>query len=317
LFRSILDKSTEFLQAEQGSLMVLEEENNVLSIRAIKGLNKTLVEMLRIHPGEGISGRVYESGLPMLVQDITSDQRVSQPPRSRYKTGSFISAPLKLHNRTIGVINVADKTTGSPFSDGDLELLTAIGSYASVAIERSSYYQKTEELRKISITDHLTGLLNRRYFQERLIEEVERSRRHRLPVSLMIIDVDDFKKINDSLGHPAGDEILKILTHSIRSYIRAIDVAARYGGEEFTIILPQTTKQDAAVIAERICKGIERNEAFQERFKGWGLLTVSIGLAAYPDDASNIEEMVRHADEALYSAKSRGKNKVVLYDSKD
>jgi diguanylate cyclase (GGDEF)-like protein len=317
LFRSILDRTTEFLQAEQGSLMVMEEGNNTLSIRAIKGLNKTIVEMLRIQPGEGISGKVYESGLPMLVQDISSDQRVSQPPRSRYKTRSFISAPLKLHNRTIGVINLADKTTGSPFSEGDLELLTAIGSYASVAIERSVYYQKTEELRKISITDHLTGLLNRRYFQERLIEEVERSRRHRLPVSLMIIDVDDFKSVNDTLGHPEGDEILKILTHAIRHYIRAIDVAARYGGEEFTIILPQTTKQDAAVIAERICRGIERNESFRERLKGRGGLTVSIGLAAYPDDASNIEELVRHADEALYSAKFNGKNRVVLYSPMD
>lgn len=315
LLQAILDKTTEFLQAEQGSLMLLEEESDVLSVRAIKGLNKTLADMMRIRPGDGISGKVYQTGLPLLVRDISSDRRVSQAPRSRYKTGSFISAPLKVDNRVIGVINLADKATGSVFTEEDLDLLTIVVAYATVAIERSAYHKKTEELRKISITDALTGLLNRRYFQERLIEEVERSRRHLLPLSLMIIDVDDFKNINDTFGHPEGDEILRILAHSIRHYIRAIDVAARYGGEEFTIILPQTSKQDAAVIAERICRGIEQNGCFQDRFKGRGNLTVSIGLATYPDDAESIEDLVRHSDEALYAAKSRGKNCVVLYNS--
>lgn len=317
LFQSILEKTTEFLQAEQGSLMVLEEKSSTLAVQAIKGLNKTLVEMLRIQPGEGISGKVYQSGLPLLVQDVGRDDRISHPPRSRYKTGSFICAPLRLHDRALGVINLADKIGGGTFSEDDLQLLTAIGAYASVAIERSVYHRKTEELRKISITDSLTGLLNRRYFQERLTEEIERSRRHRIPVSLMIIDIDDFKGFNDTFGHLEGDEILKTLTHAIRQYIRAIDVAARYGGEEFTVILPQTSKQDAAVIAERICRGIERNEAFQQRFVENRPLTVSIGLAAFPDDAASIESLVRHADEALYAAKSLGKNRVIFYTPPD
>jgi diguanylate cyclase (GGDEF)-like protein len=269
--------------------------------------------MLRIAPGEGISGKVYQSGLPLRVRDIATERGILQEQRRRYQTGSFISVPLKLNDRTIGVINVADKRTRLPFSETDLELLTGIAAYASMAIERSIYYQKSEELRRISITDPLTSLLNRRYFQERLTEEIERSRRHKLPVSLMIIDIDDFKAINDTFGHPEGDEILKSLTHSIRNYIRVIDVAARYGGEEFTIILPQTSKQDASVIAERICRGIERNESFQERLKGRVALTVSIGLASYPDDAASIDELVQHADEALYLAKSKGKNQVVLY----
>jgi PleD family two-component response regulator len=124
----------------------------------------------------------------------------------------------------------------------DLHLLSSIAAYASVAIERSEYYARSEELKKISITDPLTGLLNRRYFQERLIEEMERSRRHKLPLSLIIMDVDNFKAINDTFGHQAGDEALKGIARCIRNSIRAIDVAARYGGEEFTVILPQTSK---------------------------------------------------------------------------
>jgi len=313
LFRAILDKASDFLQAEQGSLMLMEEESNRLSVQAIKGLSKSLVEMLRIQPGEGIAGKVFESGLPILVEDILKDPRVPQGPRSRYRTGSFISAPLKLRDRTIGVINLADKTGTSPFSERDLEVLSVIGAYVTVAIERTAYRQKNEELRKICITDPLTGLLNRRYFQERLIEEVERSRRHRLPVSLMMIDVDDFKGINDTFGHPGGDEFLKTLVLSFRLHIRAIDVAARYGGEEFTIILPQTNKQDASIIAERICKGIERSESLQERVKGQAASTVSIGLATYPDDAATPDELIRRADEALYRAKAQGKNRVILY----
>ena len=248
LHENILEQALQLFHAEQGSLMVLDEGKKELSIKAMKGLNKTLLEALSIKPGEGISGLVYETGAPLLVQDFGSDPRIRQEARPRYKTGSFISVPLKLRDRAIGVISLADKITGEVFSQEDLQLLQAMGSYISIAIERSELYEKTEELKKISITDPLTGLLNRRYFQERLTEEVERSKRHKIPVSLVIMDIDNFKAVNDTYGHPAGDEILKCLSQALRNYIRTIDVAARYGGEEFTVILPQTNKEEARII---------------------------------------------------------------------
>lgn len=183
LFQIILDKSTEFVEAEQGSLMLLDQEEQELSIKVTKGLHQRIVEGMRIKPGEGISGKVLENMIPLVVKDLETDERVLQEKRPRYKTKSFISLPLKLNDRIIGVLNVADKITGEMFSDYDLHLLSSIAAYASVAIERSEYYERSEELKKISITDPLTGLLNRRYFQERLIEEMERSRRHKLPLS--------------------------------------------------------------------------------------------------------------------------------------
>jgi diguanylate cyclase (GGDEF)-like protein len=313
LFGMILEKSTAFLHAEQGSLMLLDEQRRELGVKAMKGLNKKIAGLLRIRPGEGIAGKVLATGSPLLVSDIEKDERITQERRLRYKTKSFVSVPLKLEGRTIGVLNVADKSSGEAFSDQDLHLLTSIGAYASVAIERSRFHLKTEELKKISITDPLTALLNRRYFQERMSEEIERSRRHRLPLSLIMIDLDDFKPVNDSLGHMAGDEVLQMVARCIRNSIRAIDVAARYGGEEFTVILPQTAKTDAISLAERICGEVARLELPYER-KGRRLaLTVSLGLATYPEDAGSLEDLIRNADSALYTAKAHGKNRVVVF----
>lgn len=313
IFHSILEKSTQYVQAEQGSIMLLDEERRELSIKAMKGLNKKILELLKIHPGEGISGQVLMSGSPLMVADIDTDDRIKQERRPRYKTKSFISIPLKLNARTIGVLNVADKVTGEIFSNEDLQLLVSVGAYASVAIERSRFHQKTEELKKISITDSLTGLLNRRYFQERMSEEIERSRRHHLPLSLIMIDVDDFKRVNDSLGHPIGDEVLKATARCLRNSIRTIDVAARYGGEEFTVILPQTNKVDAQTIAERICAEVYRLDLPFIKSDQKFVLSVSLGLATYPEDAETLEELIRNSDIALYAAKSQGKNRVVVY----
>jgi len=313
IFSIILEKSTQYVQAEQGSIMLLDEDRRELSIKAMKGLNKKVVELLKIHPGEGISGQVVMSGTPLIVSDIDTDHRITQERRPRYKTKSFISIPLKLDGRTIGVLNVADKMSGEIFSKEDLQLLVSIGAYASVAIERSRFYQKTEELKKISITDSLTGLLNRRYFQERMSEEIERSRRHHLPLSLIMIDVDDFKRVNDSLGHLIGDEVLKATARCLRNSIRTIDVAARYGGEEFTVILPQTSKADAQTIAERVCAEVYRLDLPFIKSDQKLALSVSLGLATYPEDAETLEDLIRNADIALYAAKSQGKNRVVVY----
>lgn len=313
LFQIILDKSTAFVEAEQGSLMLLDPEEQELCIKATKGLHLRIVEGMRIKPGEGISGKVLENRVPLVVKDLETDERILQEKRPRYKTKSFISLPLKLNDRIIGILNVADKITGEVFSEHDLHLLSSIAAYASVAIERSEYYERSEELKKISITDSLTGLLNRRYFQERLIEEMERSKRHKLPLSIMILDVDDFKVINDTFGHPAGDEALKGLARSIRNSIRAIDVAARYGGEEFTVILPQTSKQDATVIAERICSEVTRLEPSPIIRQDKWPFSVSLGLATFPEDATSVEDLIRNADTALYAAKAQGKNRVMVY----
>lgn len=313
LFQVILERSAQYVEAEQGSVMLLDADRKELVVQATKGLNPKILEGVRVRPGEGISGIVLAEGKPLLVSDLETDVRVLREKRPRYRTRSFISLPLRSNGETIGVLNVADKTSGDPFTTYDLDLLTSIAAYTTVAVQRSEYYHRSEELKRISITDSLTGLLNRRYFQERLAEEIERFKRHKLPFALIMMDIDDFKRLNDTYGHVVGDDALVRTARAVRSSIRAIDVAARYGGEEFTVILPQTSKQAGKTMANRIGRAVARTPISTPK-GDTAYLTMSLGVASFPDDAQTLEDLLRRSDEALYEAKRRGKNQAVLYE---
>lgn len=313
LLRLVLDKCMEIVEAEQGSLMILEEETTELLIKAIRGLDERIVEHFRVKPGEGVAGQVFVTGTPVLVNDIESDERFHHVNRPRYKTASFMSIPLRLKNRALGVINVADKKNGKPFTPEDLRLLCSCGTHASVAIERSIHYEKSKALRQISITDALTGLLNRRYFQERLTEEIDRAKRHHHQLSLIMLDLDNFKEFNDTHGHLAGDDALRASAQIVRNNVRAIDVVARFGGEELSVILPETGKEEATLIAQRIRREIEKGFLFHGITRLAGSLTMSLGVATFPEDAQNLTALIHNSDRALYTAKARGKNCVVVF----
>ncbi|MDP2690569.1 MAG: sensor domain-containing diguanylate cyclase, partial [Deltaproteobacteria bacterium] len=311
LYETILVKSSELVEAERGSLMILDNKNNMLSIKASKGIDRRITDNLRVRIGEGISGAIAAKGLPVMVRDIESEVP-SWKNRPVYKTKSFISVPLKLDTRVIGVINVSDKSTGGSFSDHDMDMLLSFASFASIAIERGAYYSMSEELKMLSMTDPLTGLFNRRYFRERLFEEVERVKRHSECFSSFLIDIDDFKSFNDRFGHAVGDDVLKGVSRTIRDAVRSMDVVARYGGEEFAVILPHTSKRDALIIAERIRKDVEEYKAMVAPFKEWP--TISLGVAEFPNDAKDIDDLINKADSAMYHAKRTGKNRVVVYE---
>lgn len=309
LFRLILERASGMVQAELGSLMLLDETRGDLTIKATKGLHERIVEQFRIRPGEGIAGMVAATGRPILVRDIETDARVARRNRPRFRSRSFVSLPLMLKGRTIGVLNLADKR-GGPFDDADLALLTAAAAQAAVAIERSAFYERSEALKQISITDGLTGLLNRHYFEERLTEELDRANRTRSHVSLVMLDIDNFKAFNDTRGHLAGDEALRLTAATIRGAVRTMDIVARYGGEEFAVILPETARVEASGIAERMRREVE-GLAYNVEGEP-ARLTVSAGVAEYPDDAGNLRELITRADKALYAAKAAGKNRVVV-----
>lgn len=310
LYAAILVKSSELVDAERGSLMILDNKNNLLSIKASKGMDRQIADGLKVKMGEGISGAIAARGLPVMIGDIESE--LPRKNRARYRTKSFVSIPLKLENKVIGVINLSDKMTGEIFSEDDLQLLMSFASYASIALERGAYYSMTEELKLLSMTDPLTGLFNRRYFRERICEEVERVKRHGGCFTVFMTDLDNFKWFNDRYGHAAGDDILKGVARSIRDAVRSMDVVARYGGEEFAVILPHTDKKDSFVIAERIRKGVESFKP--EALEGEGCPTISLGAAEFPGDANNIDELMTKADRAMYVAKRMGKNRVVIYE---
>ncbi len=315
LLRAILDMSAQLLKAEQGSLMLIDQETDALLLEAKKGIIDGVAEKIRINPGEGIAGKVAQSGEAILVEDLEEDPRILQRNRQHYKTHSFVSIPLKIDDRIIGVLNLSDKASGEVFNKEDLKLIQSFATHAAVVMERNVFINKTEELKKLTITDPLTGLLNRRYLHERLKDELARSARHGHNFGLLMVDIDGFKQCNDTLGHPAGDKVLRAVADTLANAVRSIDIVARYGGDEFMIILPETVKSVAIDIAERI-----RNNVSQKAVQGNGnpvpgthIITASIGIACYPEHAKTVEQLLENVDKALYDAKNRGRNRVEVF----
>lgn len=314
LYEAILDASVHLTEAEKGSLM-LADDTSYLTIKAAKGIHKRLFNEIKIKAGEGIAGKVFSEGILLMADDIERNDLFGFRKRTKYRTGSFISIPLKIGEKTIGVLNISDKITGEVFSKEDLSLLRSFASYASIALERSNYYTLAGHLKELSITDSLTGLFNRRYFEERFFEELHRSDRHNLSFSLAMLDIDDFKLFNDTEGHLAGDEVLKSIANIAKDSLRVIDVIARFGGEEFAVIMPQTEKEEAFAVAERIRKSIKEQLPRTWKVFPGDTITVSIGLATFPFDGKDRKELIRNADKALYRGKMEGKDRTVLRSS--
>lgn len=313
VFEAILEEAQRLTGAQKGSLMLATDGTGELRIRSVNGLHERVVEKLRVASGRGIAGQVFATGKAIVVSNLEKDDRFQRRNRARYTTKSFLSLPIFLEGRTAGVLNLADKKSGDVFSEQDLRLLQTMAAQATIAMERSTYYSQSVELRKISITDPLTGLLNRRYFHERLAEEADRATRHGHSLSLILIDIDNFKDYNDANGHPAGDRALVLVGRALRSSIRAIDVVSRFGGEEFAVILPETRIEGALEIGERIRREIEGLYFPGEEHLPKGRLTISLGLAGFPDDAQDMKNLIQRADRALYLAKAQGRNRIVAY----
>lgn len=297
--------SAELLGAERASILIQNEKSNTLRAKASIGSRINLVTEERV--GDRVSSVVLASGNPVIVSNLQRVGMRSAPVNWSYKTSSFIIYPILIGSRKMGVLNFTDKAGGNVFTERDLELLRAIAPQIAVAIDRTALKDKAGEYEQLSVTDTLTGLLNRRYIEERLTEEVVRSKRHRFPVSMLMLDVDNFKSYNDSFGHPAGDAALKIVADILNEALRADDVAARYGGEEFAILLPQTSSEEAAQIAERIRRRIESAEFPKRR------VTVSIGIASCSAHIGTPKDLVSAADVALYEAKNNGRNNVQIF----
>jgi diguanylate cyclase (GGDEF)-like protein len=308
LLNALLDKTLQLLHAEKGSLMLLDPDTSELVIEAKKSIDDVVQEKMRLNKDKGIAGLVLESGGSLLVEDIEKDPRIKQQNRPRYKTKSFLSVPIKIEDRVTGVLNVSDKMKGGVFNEDDLNLIMSLINNISIAIERSLLYQQTEEFKKLSITDPLTGIYNRRHLNTRLSEEITRYNRYKHHFSFLMLDLDGFKEYNDTYGHISGDRLLKSLAHTIAKSLRTIDIAARFGGDEFVAIFPQTPKVDAIQITNRLKEQIDKSLSQEDIEMS---LTISMGLATYPDDASSIMELIEKTDQALYLAKKGGGDKVV------
>lgn len=312
-YESILKSSQELLQAERASLWAFDEEANEIILRAGHGLPGEVEADTRIASGEGISGRVLAANKALLVEDISASDLTPAPASRDYNSNSFISYPLSISNRRIGLLNLTDKSGGKSFTDVDLSLLEIVGPQIAVALERAEWQQRATEFELMSITDPLTGLLNRRYLEERLTEELNRSKRYEFSMSCLMIDIDDFKKYNDNNGHQAGDLALKITAHSLKAALRSADIACRYGGEEFCILLPQTSVSEAGVIAERMRMKVAETEYPHGKSQPMGTVSISVGISTFGRHIDTAESIIAAADRALYNAKRQGKNRIEFY----
>lgn len=310
-YQSIVAQSADLVGAERSSLLLFDESANRLTLTAARGIPAAIAEVAPIAVGEGIAGTVMRENRP-LVASIDELGRVS-PSERRYKTKSFISYPITIGERRFGVLNLADKIGGGAYDIHDLSVIDLVAPQIALALERAEWQQRANQFQLMSITDPLTGLHNRRYLEARLAEELSRSKRYDYPLSFMMIDIDDFKLYNDRNGHQAGDRALEITAQCLRAELRKVDVASRYGGEEFSILLPQTSLEEAGVIADRIRRKIMTTPFPHGKTQPLGSVTVSIGLSTLSGTLDSAEAIVRAADRALYHAKHHGKNRAYAF----
>ncbi|MBI4823269.1 MAG: sensor domain-containing diguanylate cyclase [Nitrospirae bacterium] len=304
----IMKKLKDLTKAEAWSILMVDEETGDLVFEKTEGRAKKTIKKFRLKPGEGIAGWVAKEGIPVVVPDVSTDKRFCSKidRETHFNTKSLMCVPIKSKGKTIAVLEVINKKTGEPFNDDDLNLLLRLTSQTALALERTSLYQKMEEL---VVTDDLTKLFNTRYLNRTIETEVIRSNRYHSPLSLIFMDIDYFKLINDNYGHLVGSKVLVEMGQILINQLRTIDIVARYGGDEFVIVLPQTNAADAVIIAERIRKAIEQNTFL--RREGYSLkVTSSFGVAAYPESAKTKEDLLRVADEAMYRVKHTTRNGV-------
>jgi diguanylate cyclase (GGDEF)-like protein len=205
----------------------------------------------------------------------------------------------------VGVVSIARRE--EPFKRQDVELLEYLASQAAVSIENADLH---ETVQRQAVTDELTGLANVRELHATLDRELERSRRFGGTLGLMMLDIDDFKRVNDEFGHQQGDEVLSAVASVLREHSRDIDEPARYGGEELAVVLPQTDVEGAVQLAERMCEAIEALKVARVNSSGHLTVTASFGVASFPGSGGDKHALIAAADAALYRAKRAGKNQV-------
>jgi len=309
VLKKIMERMSGMVHAGAWSFMIFHEGVNELVVEAAKGGTGGL-RRRRYKLGDGIAGWAARDGKPKLVADVSKEKHYSKAVDRvpNVKTRSVMAVPITGHGRLMGVMELINKEGADGFNEDDLKLVGRMVDHTAIAIERAEMYQKMADL---VITDDLTKLFNLRYLDRTLEVEIERAMRYGLAVSLIFMDIDFFKKVNDRYGHLVGSKLLVEVSQLLLKGLRRVDIVARYGGDEFVIVLPQTDVNAATMIAQRLRRSVEKH-VFLKQDSLAVKLTASFGIACYPDHAATQEDLIRLADEAMYRVKYQTRNDVYV-----
>src|ERR1700745_881578 len=262
ILQTIMEKMAEYFQPDTWSLLMVDEEKNELYFAIAVGTAAEALKSVRLKVGEGIAGWVAKHGERLIVPDVYSDPRFSKriDEMTKCETRSIICIPLRSKLRVLGVIQLVNVDMRN-FGDQESFFLQSLCDYAAIAIENARAFEKIQEL---TITDDCTGLYNARHLHRTLETEVYRSSRFNYEFTVLFIDLDHFKQVNDTHGHLIGSKLLAEIGYLIKAQLRLIDYAFRYGGDEFVILLPQTGKDSALVVARRLREGLRASTFCKE-----------------------------------------------------
>ncbi len=309
------DKIWQYIKSANQNLDDLISTDRITSSSTQSALFQKLKELKIPLVNDGsLLASAYLNGSPLHIRQEMINKYRDDPLLKVFQTTELVIMPLKAKDKVNGLIIADNLFTQKPITSDDLKIFMMLANQAGLAIENSQLYELVVHK---SHTDSLTNLWNHGFFQHTLELEMHRAKETTSSLSLLIIDIDNFKKLNDSLGHQNGDIVLLELATVLKDSSREMDYVCRYGGEEFSLILTQTSKEQAFLIAERIRERIA-NHQFPANTPIQGLkVTVSVGLAAFPQDAQTKEELIAKADKAMYIAKFGGKNRTSLAESDD
>ncbi len=308
VLRTIMEKIDEFLRPDNWSLLLLDQEKQELYFELAVGKASQALKDVRVKVGQGIAGWVAQHGETVVVPDTSKDTRFFSKvdEKTKTETQSIVAVPVKFRDTCLGVIELINCIGPEGFDPRDLKLLEALSDFAAIALENARHVKRIHEL---TITDDCTSLYNARHMSFILETEIYRSQRYNYEFSLVFIDLDHFKQVNDTHGHLVGSRLLAEIGNSLKARCRLIDFAFRYGGDEFVILLPQTSKENALNVARRLHKLIRSTPWLDAE----GLkirVTPSLGVASYPVDARTKEGLLHLADEAMYLVKNTNRDSV-------
>jgi diguanylate cyclase (GGDEF)-like protein len=297
---AIMEQMAHFFEPESWSLLIVDEELQNLYYALAAGRSPE-DRSLRVAMGEGIAGWVAQYGEPVIVSEPGSDPRFSGPERSA------ICIPLRFRERTLGVIELVNYRAAN-LTEETLAFLQVLCDYAAIAIQNVRAFERIQEL---TILDDCTSLYNSRHLFSVTENELERSRRFNLPFSLIFIDLDHFKRVNDQHGHLVGSRLLAEVAATIKHNVRGVDSAFRYGGDEFIVLLPQTSKDAAIEVSQRLLHALRETRYLLS--EGLELqIMASFGISSYPEDGDSIQEIIGAADEMMYLVKNSSRGNIAV-----